>query len=43
MRVREQMLIVEAFDKVAPVLPFVMLGVDTVNVNCTAQRPFGLG
>ncbi|MDB5957738.1 transposase family protein [Ramlibacter sp.] len=31
MRVREQMLIVEAFDKVATVLPFAMLGVDSDN------------
>jgi len=31
MRVREQMLVVEAFDKVAAVLPFAMLGVDSDN------------
>ena len=31
MRVREQMLIVEAFDKVASELPFAMLGVDSDN------------
>ena len=31
MRVREQMLIVEAFDRVATVLPFAMLGVDSDN------------
>ncbi len=31
MRMREQMLIVEAFDKVATVLPFTMLGVDSDN------------
>lgn len=31
MRMREQMLIVEAFDKVASVLPFAMLGVDSDN------------
>ena len=31
MRVREQMLIVEAFDKVAAQLPFAMLGVDSDN------------
>ena len=31
MRVREQMLIVEAFDKVAAVLPFALLGVDSDN------------
>ena len=43
MRVRDQMLAIEAFEKVAADLPFAMLGVDTVNVNCTAQRSFGLG
>jgi hypothetical protein len=43
MRVRDQMLVIEAFEKVAAELPFAMLGVDTVNVNCTVQRPLGLG
>jgi len=41
--VREQTLIVEALARVRAVLPFPMRGLDTVNVNCTAQRPFGLG
>jgi len=31
MRVRDQMLVIEAFDKVAAVLPFAMLGVDSDN------------
>jgi len=43
MPVRNQLLVVQALAKVAADLPFAMLGVDTVNVNCTAQRPFGLG
>jgi hypothetical protein len=43
MRVRDQMLVIEAFEKVSADLPFAMLGIDTVNVNCTVQRPLGLG
>ena len=38
MRMREQMLIVEAFDKVAPELPFAMLGVDSDNASAFMRQ-----
>jgi len=43
MPVRNQSLVVEALTVADDDLPFAMLGIDTVNVNCTAQRSFGLG